>query len=279
MANEDAQGIDDLLDDIDETPETEQPEATQETDTPAETQPETPVATETEAQTPETESLEETESQVAKLFPQKEVDHSGQTVPLDKHTALRKRAQIAEARAAELEAQTANAPQVGDVLSELGSLVDGEDDEYVDKQTLKQTLQKLPDAIQHVAQQTVQTTLSKAATQNMNAKAQSDEAAFKKEHADYDQVTGYVFARNLLTDQDRQKLASSSNIAQTYYEISQEKIAAERQILGVAPSQPQTTTTEQPTGQPAPVTAEAGDDAPLDDDSGFDGFMSRGIGS
>ncbi len=252
MAKEDnAQGIDDLLDDIPEGDE-------QVTD---EVQTEQPAAEETTTEeTEETvETTEETESQVAKLFDKQEVDHSGKTVPLEKHTELRKRAQAAEAEAAALKAQQVNADT--DVLAELSGLVEGDDDEYIDKQKLKEVIGKLPDLITHVAQTSVRETLNRAATQNVQAKASTDEVAFRKDHADYDKVTNFVMSRNLLTNEERQKVFSSPNIAEAYYNLGVQKIKQEQEILGVAQtSQPSNSNNNnQPTG---------GD--PIDDGSEFE---------
>lgn len=278
MANEDpAQGIDGILADIpDEEPQqveevaAEQPAAEPATE-PAAEQPaaEEPAATQ--------EEVEAAESQVAKLFPKMtEVDHTGGTVPVDKHIALRKRAQAAEARAAALEAKQANVNV--DALSDLAALVEDSEEEYVDKETLKKVVSNLPDAINNIAQQTVNQTLQNVNTTHIQNKAASDEIVARKAHTDYDAVTEYVTSRNLLTDADRQTIFQSPNIAEAYYEIATAKINQEKQILGVAqpqtPSQP--TNNDQPTGQDPSLT---GDDEPLDDEAAFDVFKSIGKGS
>jgi hypothetical protein len=265
VENDGVQGIDAILDNLpeDETPAAVAvPEATTEAVVEETTHPETEATTTEEPTKPDeqepAESLEEAESQVAKLFdtPAK-VDHSGGTVPVDKHIALRKRAQDAEARAEALEAKQANV-DTGDALAELAELAEGGDDEYVDVAKLKQVLERLPNAINSIAQANINKVVQQANAQSLMSKIGTDETAFRKEHADYDAVTSYVSDRNLLTDDERRSVLAAPNTAEAMYKLSTEKIAKEREILGITTSETvQPKIENQPDGQPATVVDNA----------------------
>jgi hypothetical protein len=250
-----AQGIDDLIDDVPETTEELVEQPAEVAEAAAE-----PAVVEAE------ESLEEAESQVAKLFAP--VDHSGKTVPTEAHAKLRKRAQAAEAKVAELESRSVNVET--DALAELSGLVEGDDDEDVDKKTLKEVISKLPDVISAVAQKAANDTLNKATMHNVAAKAKSDETAFRKDHADYDKVVDFVAKRQLLTQADLQEVFSSGNIAEAYYKKASAAIKVEREMLGVA--QTTTTTDNSPDGQPVIDDEEQFEN----DDDAFDAFMGGG---
>lgn len=191
------------------------------------------------------EEIEETESQVAKLF---ETDHSGQTVPLDKHTALRKRAQGAEAERDALKQQLAQKPTDDtSALDELNALANVEDEEYIEGKQLKEVVSKLPNAIAQIAQKTTQDAIGRIASQNMANKAASDEASFKKDHPDYDAKVAFAAQRQLLTQADLQEVFSSGNIAEAYYNKANAAIEAEKVALGI-PSSP--STKEKPSNEP-----------------------------
>lgn len=273
-----AQGIDDLLDDVSEaTEQTEEQPAAEET--PAET-PEEKAAEQAEEPA---ESTAEVESQIEKLFPSGDnVDHSGKTVPVEKHTALRKRARNAEAERDALREQQANVDTTA--LNELAELVGGDGDEYIDKAVLKKVVEKLPDAINSIAQANINKVVTETSTKNLIAKAKNDEISFRKEHDDYDNVVDYAKSRGLVSNEELRQVFASGNVAEAYYNLAAEKIAKEREILGVAkPSGNETKETPPPTGQPASdaaPAAEGDDEIPLDDDAaGFEAFMGGGVGS
>ena len=272
MTDEDgAQGIGDILDQIDD--ETPAAEATTEEVVEETMQPETEATATDEPTKPAieqepAESIEEAESQVAKLFDKAEVDHSGQTVPVEKHAALRKRAQDAEARADAAEAKQVNV-DTGDALAELASLAEGGDDEYVDVAKLKQIIEKLPGAINSIAQANIDKVVQQASTQNLMQKIKTDEVAFRKDNADYQSITDFALTRNLISDAEKQAVFASPNAAEAMYKLANEKIAQERQILGV-PSTAQPTTEKQPEGQPVTET----DSEPLSDEEASKYFLN-----
>jgi hypothetical protein len=255
MANEE---MDELIADV---PDENEPVEEVVEETPAETTEEQPPAEEEVTE----EEVKETESQVEKLF---EVDHSGKTVPLDKHTKLRERAQKAEAeRDALLEQQgkVDTAP-----LDELSKLVNETDDgEYVDKDTLKKVVEKLPNTIAQIAAKTTTEALGNVQMQNIAAKARADEVEFKKNNPDYDTIVGFAARHKLLDTNELKEIFSSDNIAETYYAKAKAAVDMERAALGVQTSQPQPNN-QQPTGTPA------ADEQPLDDDAGFEMFMGGG---
>jgi hypothetical protein len=261
MANEgNAQGIDDLLDEVPE--ETTAEETPEQVETPVETPAEETPAEETTETAAE--EVEETESQVAKLF---DVDHSGQTVPVDKHAKLRKRAQEAEARAAAAEAKLAQNVDTAP-LDELSSLIEGEDDEVIEKKDLKKIVEKLPQTIAQIATKTTNQALTNVQLQNMAARAKADEVAFKKEHPDYDAKVSVAMRQRLLTDDELREVGASDNIAEAMYNKS--KAAIEQLATAIGITQQPTTEEKPPTGNETPVN----DDEPLDDEAGFEMFMS-----
>lgn len=270
-----AQGIDDLLDDIPEA-EPQQPEVTPEPEEQPAAEPETTPEPEEQPAEPTEEEAQEAESAVAKLFSgTKEVDHSGETVPVDKHIALRKRAQAAEAEAEALRAQQADVDT--SVFNELTELVDSSDDDYVDKTTLKKVVEKLPQGVNNVVKREINKVVQTTTAQNLQNKAKADEATFRKDHEDYDKVTDYAQSRNLVTDAELQDIFRSPNVAEAYYEIAKAKIDQERHILGIAqPSTPSTESKQPPTGQPKVPDDNTPDATPLNDDDGFEAFMDGG---
>lgn len=275
MANEE---LDALVDDIpdENQPATDEPAQADATETPAEETPAEEAPAEETQPEPETTPEEdaETESQVAKLFstPDDGIDHSGKTVPLEKHVALRQRAQTAEAEAAALKAQQAAVNT--DALSELNALVDGDDDDaYVDKDALKKVVNKLPDIINAAAQKTVQQTLQQVSAQSTMAKADADEKAFRAKTPDYDAITELVSRRNLLTPQDRVEIFGSPNIAEALYNKAKAAVELEKKALGIAPSAPPKADTNEPEGNQTEI---ADDEGFQDDNEAFAAFMSGG---
>jgi hypothetical protein len=262
MAKEGAQqGIDDLLDDIpDEEVVEEQPV---EGDSTAEASQEEAPQQETETPTEEV-----TESQVEKLFekPEKPEYMQGKKVELEDHIKLRKRAQAAEAKLAEL--QAAQAPVDTGVLDEISALLDG-DEEYAEKDALRKAFNKLPKVIAQIAQKTTSEALGNVQMQNIAAKAKADEAAFKKDNPDYDTIVGFAARHKLLSQDELKEVFTSGNIAETYYTKAKAAVQAERDALGIAPSKPTTEIDNPPDG---PV-----DDAGFDnDDEAFDAFLTGG---
>jgi hypothetical protein len=269
MASEgNAQGIDDLLDDIPENEEVVE-ETVQETE-----QPETPVEAgkipvETETEVAD-KQIEETESQVAKLFEPKE--HLKETAPVSEVVKQRKLKQEAIARAEAAEAKLAQQQTVDtQPLDELTGLLAGDDDEVIEKKDLRKVVEKLPQTIAQIATQTTNQALTEVQTRNIAAKAQADEVAFRKDHQDYDAKVAFVAQRKLLNNEDLQEIFASPNIAEAYYAKANAAIEAEKTILGM-PSQPQPNNVQQPTE----TAAQVGDDDPLDDEAGFEMFMGGG---
>jgi CRISPR/Cas system CSM-associated protein Csm3 (group 7 of RAMP superfamily) len=264
MANEgNAQGIDDLLDDI---PAGE--EVVEEVEQPAEETPEQQETTDTET----TETVEETESQVAKLFEQPK-EHLQQTAPVSEVVKQRKLKQEAIARAEAAEAKLANQQSIDtQPLDELISIADGDDDEVIEKKDLRKLVEKLPGTIAAIAQQTTNKALSNAQIQSMATKAGADEAAFRKDHPDYDAKVKVAIRQKLLTEDDLKEVAASGNIAEAMYNKSKAAIDELAAAMGMTPSKPTTENVQQPTETTDTVDGEA----PLEDDDAFAMFMGGG---
>jgi hypothetical protein len=264
MANEgNAQGIDDLLDEVPE--ETTAEETPEQVETPVETPAEETPAEETTETAAEV--VEETESQVAKLFDEK--DHLKEMAPVSEVVKQRKLKQEAIAKAEALKSELEKSRDIGSqTLEELTGLLQGEDDEYIEKKDLKKVVENLPKAIAVIAAETANQALANEKTNTLMSKAKSDEAVFKKDHADYDTIVGYVSQRKLLTTDQLAEIFASDNVAEAYYKKASEVLEAERKALGIT-RQP-TTEEKPPTGNETPVN----DDEPLDDEAGFEMFMS-----
>ena len=200
--------------------------------------PETPAKEEQQTAEEPVQQEEESEideSQVAKLF---EVDHSGKTVPVEKHAALRKKGreekQALEAENAQLKAILAQQQQVDTKpLDELTSLLDGDDDDVIEKKDLRKVVEKLPETISQIAAKTTNQALTQVQKQSMASKAARDEAVFRKDHPDYDVKVSTVAKLQLLTNEDLAEIFVSDNVAEAYYNKATVALEALKPAFGV----------------------------------------------
>jgi hypothetical protein len=244
--------IDDLLDDIPEDGQIEPQEQIQEP-VPVDTPDAEPEATQEEAVV--------LESQVAKLFAP--VDHSGGTVPVNKHVELRKRAQAAEKRVEELESKQSNVTP-NDVLAELNGLVGGEDDGIVEVGQVKKILEKLPDVINNIATNKINETVTNIGNQNFQAKAKLDEEAIRATTKDYDSTVDLALKMNLISDAEFEACKQTANMPAAIYKVAQEKVNGLRSTLGVSVPASTTVNNNTPTAEPV-----ADDEAFENDEDAF----------
>jgi hypothetical protein len=229
--------INDLLDDIPEDGQIEPQEQIQE-----------PAPVETPAVEPEVtqEEVKEVESQVAKLFAP--VDHSGGTVPVNKHVELRKRAQAAEKRVKELETSQSNVTP-NDVLAELNGLVSGEEDGIVEVGQVKKILEKLPDVINNIATNKINETVTNIGNQNFQIKAKLDEEAIRATTKDYDTTVDLALKMNLISDAEFEDCKQTANMPAAIYKVAQEKVNGLRSTLGVSVPASTTVNNNTPTAE------------------------------
>lgn len=219
----------------------------------------------------------ETESAIEKLLveqPEKEevepVKGDGKTVPLEDHIKLRRRAQVAEAELAEVEAeleeihrtQTVGA-KTGEGETPLETELSNLDDE--EPLTVGQARKLLAEQ-KRTADEKREQSLVRRRAAIIVSRAINSETEFKANTPDYDKVTGAVLKANLLTNNDRKKIIVSDNPAKTYYELSKAKLDALKEaITGQTAVQPESKKTE-PAPKPIPKKEPKAEDNPASSD-------------
>lgn len=208
---------------------------------------------------PEEEEEQQAESTINKLLSPEEQ----QRVPVEDHIKLRQRAQAAEKRAEEAESQLAEqATQTeGAKSGKTDKLAELEDDDLVRagdvRQAIKQEVDKVSKGIE-----------SERATQEaqaMAANAVKSEESFRKDTADYDQVTSAANELGVISDADRKVIFKDPNPAKKYYEIAKERVSNIQKHLGI------TTTTTPKSPKPKKETGEEEEEEEtLTDDQIFD---------
>ena len=193
-------------------------------------------------ETPETEAESEAESDSAmsELFGKpEEEEQTQQRVPVEDHIKLRKRAQTAEAKLAEYEAQHQTTQTEEDKSGDefLGEL---EDEDLVRAETVKQAIPKIVEkAVSKAVGQVNQNIEQERAVRQ--AKVQTDRAVnsekeFAKATPDYDKVTKAAIKLNFLSAEDKQAILAADNPAKTCYEISKQRLTDIQTTLGITPA-------------------------------------------
>jgi len=192
----------------------------------------------------EEEEEQQAESTINKLLTPEEQ----QRVPVEDHIKLRQRAQAAEKRADEAESQLAEQQTQtgGERPGKTDKLAELEDDDLVRagdvRQAIKQEVEKVSKGIE-----------SERATQEaqaMAANAVKSEESFRKDTADYDQVTSAANELGVINDADRKVIFKDPNPAKKYYEIAKERVSNIQKHLGI------TTTTTPKSPKPKKETGE-----------------------
>jgi hypothetical protein len=175
-------------------------------------------------------------------------------VPVSALQKERQRRREAEQRAKELEQQSNQSPPDGE-KSDVDSILDGDDDDWLTRGEVKQALQTIkgqdqqPQNQQQLAEQVkslIQQERQRDQIQQTKQKAISSEQQIRKEYKDYDKIVGTARELNLLNDNDRQKAFASDNPAKSLYEISKQKITNVSSALGIQqPSKEETPSKEQ----------------------------------
>lgn len=192
------------------------------------------------------EKPEETESSIVKLLETPEAEAPKQ-VPLETHTKLRKRAQEAEARALMAERQLAEANKPAE---DEGDILDGlDDDEPVRAGEVKKAVAKATKKARQESVAEVKEILAKQILEAQAINAVKSEANFRKEHADYDEVTIAANSLGLITDEDRKEIFASKNPAELFYKIAKTKRQAVLKHLGITQESTTTKTTTKETGK------------------------------
>ncbi len=221
---------------------------------------EEPAEKETEAakDDTETETSQQADSTIAALIKntqqtkETEEQTTDDRVPLEVHTKLRKRAQTAEARVKELEAQQTTHTE-GEDSGEL--FTDKEEDDLVRVGEVRKVVGKVAEqAVQKAVGQVNQTLEQRTAQEQLKqaaTKAVQSEAQVKKDTPDYNKVTAAANKLGLLTEADRQAILQDAVPAKKYYELAKKRLTDIQTTLGINPSTTTSkdTTTKEETGE------------------------------